>query len=646
MIIDIANSNNLVSVQQLSELAGVHRTRIIRKKGIEEYYAKEIPNPNGTGRPIKLYSIDCLILFGTPEEVEQLKSKHIRKRRCDLGAPRKGITPEMESQFIALTKAEFLANAARRDVLGACFRTAKELWSDVWSAIFVSIDELSNYYYKTRIMRNDFAKNQRTDDSDRKCKPGDFVGAYHKERWEDEWERRWKRKDTALITVPTARYNYLELGESLGLIEPGRGAATVFWLDDHVGDSFIRDDDKKSYKGSLPKGLYMIDGWSGRMLDYMAGEVTTTMTALMIIRQALKFGLPAIIGLENSRVMKSVRIDRIIEALYPDDLLAQYKNEASNYWLRTMFMQSGSPIVRNVPNNPRFPFKAGLEAKFKNIKLHDALNFPRTYQGGGLDPVQLHLNSTPVTPGRLYTQDIYTLSVTKYLNSEYLEKNRPGMFPGFREKTGIIPSIENVWGYYGGNQNAGTGIMPDAGKIGLVLYWLASEEESPALRKTVVKAQSGRVNCTINGIPCWFVDESLAGLRGEKVAIVTIPESLNAALGMRSVRGMKGCDYAALFHIVRKEPRFLGFVKNTYTTDYRELQENRAIITEVRRQMLHPAPDAELHDNIKKIEHRRVERLSAINDEVIIPEEIPAHEPEPIPQAAKRFDDIERLINL
>lgn len=555
-----------LTLSDISNITGLHKSSVLRRPEINSYIFGKLHT--NAGRPVTCFRNDVLELFKDYTRSAQPKAS-FRKTRSDLGRSRKA-PKQMEDDYINLVLQEYLSQASRRDVLNCCRRAAKSIWNSSWANLFASPEHLATHYYKNVIMRK---TNLNINDSN--------LGCYYRHNWLDKWEARWKKKDRSL-SCATMRYNILELGESLGLIGKGFGAASIFWLDDHTGDSFLRDQSRSQFQGSLPKGLFMIDPWTGMFLDYQPGEVNSIMVALMIVRASLRFGLPYIIGLENSRAMKSVRIDNIIEALYPDELLNQYKRQDFE-WMSLLF-DSHSPIVRNIPNIPRFLFKARLESLFKNIKSHDALRFPLSYQGGGLDPVQLHLNSTPLTPPHCYNSYIYEQSIRDYLSQDYLDKIRSSMFPSFQKNTGLLPNIRNVWDYYGGNSNPGTGIKPDSHKVAMLLFWLSDSDEyndNSPFRKTIVKAFNGRVSCIINQQPCWFIAPELNGLKGERIAIVTIPRSLGDAMQLRSVAGVD-YSYAALFHLYGSNVKFLTIAKNAYTADYREIQSNRLIVRATR----------------------------------------------------------------
>jgi hypothetical protein len=583
---EIMNQIDCITLAQVSSLVGRHKSTVLRRKGIENYIIGTRDNTYRIGAPEILFDIKILNEFGfVPKEIEEIQMR--RKQRNDRSQPRKGITPEMERTFIDRAFAEYLSQAARRDIQGACWRAAKFLYDETWAEQFPDISKMANYFYQKRIMRKDQY----------------YTGYAHKDRWEESWERRWKQSDYALKNVPTMAYNWLEIGESLGLLGPGYGAGTIFWLDDHVGDSFVRDENRVAYKGSLPKGLYLIDGWTGMPLGYEPGEVTSASTALLILRTAMVYGLPLVIGMENSRAMKGIKVEKVIEAMYYSDMLQSYRNQ-EHPWYNVLFEHHRSPIVRNIPNIPRFTFKARIEAWFKNCKIHDALYFPETFQNGGLDPVQKHLNTTPVLPAHWKTEEIYFESMRCYLNNEFLERPHPGMFPGFHKKTGLTPSIQNVWSYYGGTTRPGTGKTPDQSKIASVLYWLADEKDNNILRKTIVKGKAGRVMCTIDGMPRWYVDASLNTLAGHNIAIVTIPSQLR-------INNDTG-RYAALFLADNKEnPRFLNICRDLYTTDAADIEYNRTVVRDTRKALARGLDEkiSEHQTTITEIEKQRQDKI-------------------------------------
>jgi hypothetical protein len=638
----------MLTTSELALRAGVSQ-RAVQKRAddLEPYFIKY--DNSGRGRPERIYSNDALAVF-MPGSVlpESYNETELRKMRQDRGKARKKIKNELDLKNRILE--EYLSNALD-DIQAACSKICKDMWCEDYARQFETPRKMSRYYYQKRLMRNDYAKNARSDGESWRT---GFIGIAHRERWKEQWQRKWKRKDSALIAQPTNRYNYLDIFEELQLAGEGYGAGRFIVFDDHTSDSFMYKD-QPGYPGQLPKGLIAIDMLTGMPLDFEPGEVTTTITAIMVIRLSLRFGLPKLMIMENSKAMKSSRMSGIIENLYPEDLLAEYRDEAMNYWLRQIWGDINSPIARNVPLIPRHPGKARLERWFKNVMRHDAQHYPITYQGGGNNAVQLKLTTNPMKPPKGYTLDNYYNSLRHYLLNEFPQSLHPGMFPRFEAKKGIEPSIENVWEYYGGLENPGTGIKPDNSRIANVLYYLAEDKDNAMLlRKTVVKAYTGRVQCTIDGAPCWFVDSSLNDLRGEKIAIVTIPDSISSQID-RSVKYDRNCNYAALFHMRNKKPFFLNIVKNIYIDSPEIINESKQIVRAVRDDYRERTDYKKVNGDLPQIQNRIKEiELQKVNTPISsgrgLDKETEESEPngkQPQPEGSQGdYNDIERLLSL
>ena len=400
--------------EDVATIVGCSKMAVSKKKGIENYVVSKISNG---GRPRILLHNSVLSLFGVA--IEDDNGSKITKKRVHKDKPAL-VALEREQQFVDKALEIYLSQGNRKFVENACYLAARELYDDYYSKIFKNYQEMAVYFYKRRITRRDRG----------------FTGyAYRVPSWQIQWERRFKQNDIALKHIPTLRYSWLEVMEDAKVIGPGFGAGTIWFFDDHIGDSFLYDGDKKGYKGTLPKGLYMVDGVTGAMLDYEVGEVNSTMLVFMILKNVLRFGLPAVIGLENSKAMKNRQVDGVIEALYPNELLEFYKNNTPS-WFRELFPRSKSPIVRNLPNIPRSAFKARLERLFQDIVKFDGWTFPKTFTAGGKDNVQLRNSNMPVQPRQEYTLENFKASILHFLDNEYMEKIRQVMFNGFHSRTG------------------------------------------------------------------------------------------------------------------------------------------------------------------------------------------------------------------
>jgi hypothetical protein len=545
---------------EIAELAGISRQAVAKTKNIESFSIGQV---SLGGRPLKKYHPDVLGLFGI--EHTDCKIVRIRKQRKHKDIPLK-VDQRHEDIFVDLARRIYLESGIKNFIRNACQNAAMQLWNadyEYYSTVFAKggWQEMAEYFYKRRITRND-TKN-------------DFVGyAYRYPSWQVQWAAKWKKKDEALIRLPASNYNWISIAEDAKIIGEGKGAATIWVLDDHSGDSFVRDDERKGYKGSLPKGLFMMDGLTGFMLDYIPGEVNSATVATMIIRNVLRYGLPYAIVLENSRVMKNARVDGAIESLYDDDAIGLYR-EDSGGWFHTFFEKATSPIVRNLPNIPRFSFKARLERMFQDVKQFDAFNFPITYQGGGTDAVQNRISTVPSLPPKSYTVANHTATLKGYLGNEYLTKERVKMFQGFSKRTGLAPTIANAWAYYGGLTNPGTGTAIDSSKFAVCLYYLSLLEiDTPVLSRRS-KAGAGHVGCVVDHRKFNFADAKIAMYEGKTIDIIFIPDTL----GDTYTSG----DYAALFHVKGGIPYFINICRDSTIDTLALMKEKRKEIRDVRK---------------------------------------------------------------
>lgn len=549
--------DDLLTYDDLAITVGVTKRAISKKKGIDIYFVKQVSNG---GRPIKLFHKDALKLFGVvPQEIE--RERDGRKMRKDINSSRI-CSEKMEMAVVNLSLEMYLSQANRNYILNAVQRACVELWNDQWAEIFPSANKMVEYFYKRRIKGSSKSS---------------FIGyANRYPKWETQWERKWKKSDSALKRLPTARYNWLDVMEDAGVIGPGYGAGRIWFLDDHIGDSFLYDADKVGYKGTLPKGLFMVDGITGMFLDYMPGEVNSVNVAMLVIRNVLKLGLPLAIGLENSRAMKNLKLDSVINSLYSDEVLNWYRNNSGD-WFHELFERANTPVVRNLPNIPRSPFKARLERLFQEVKKHDGWYFPETFQGGGIDPVQLRVSNTPKQPLQIYNENNYTKSIVEYLSTEYLQKERSNMFQGFFKKTRLTPTVENVWDYYGGNTNVGTKVEVDSSKFALAMYWLSEMDDLSSIVKRESKAFPGRVSCKVEGREYIFIDPSLARYEGQKIAIVFIPDNI-------SNKYQTG-DFAALFAVNRNKVEYINICQDQKIRSLDDVTRVRTNVRETRKVM-------------------------------------------------------------
>lgn len=618
----LKNWSDNLTFDDIAEMVGISRRAVMKKKGIDNYVISKI---SCGGRPKTILHPDVLNLFGVTyhKEDDSLKPKKVRSHK---DVPCK-VTPEREQQFLEAALNIYLSQGNRKYIENSCIKAAAEIWDEYYAGVFDSYSKMAEYFYKRRITRNDRG----------------FVGyAYRNPSWETQWLRNWKKHDTALKRVPTLRYKWIDIMQDANVIGNGFGAASIWALDDHIGDSFMSDSAKNGYKGTLPKGLFLIDGVTGMWLDYMEGEVTSTMLVHMIIRNIMKYGLPLAIMLENSRVMKNLRVDGIIEAMYPDKYLEFCRQDNAN-WFNTLFPRATSPIVRNLPHIPRAPFKARLERLFQDIKRWEGYIFPETFQSGGLDPIQLRCQNMPVQPNDKYTVENYVESINYFMQEVYPKKIRTQMFDSFNNISGLTPTIENVWNYYGG-ENPGTHKAPSTANLGTALYYLSKLDiEDNKIIRREAKALPGRVSCTVNQREYVFTDAKLAEYEGKKIQIVFIPDNLMSAMSSNQLEGFQSFDstgkYAALFCDTRHNGlEFINICKDQVVRTVADVKPNRAHVQAVRKEM--KIIETQNHNpNFRAVANSRI--LEAPKVEVL-----PTPEAKQLPKPEIQDSELLNLLNL
>lgn len=590
------SQDNLISTDELAHILGVSKQAILKKPQIEKYVYGKF---SFGGRPKIFFHSEILTLFGLkPQDVVT----HNRKVRADKNVPR--VLPEnLELAIVERAKQIYLSQGNRNYILNAVRYASSELWDNGYSEYFDSVNKLVEYIYKRRI----------------KGKSKTFIGyADRYPTWETQWERIWKKADIALKKTAVKQYKLIDLLEDCKLIREGYGAATLWVIDDHKGDSFIYSESEKAYKGKLPNATYLMDALTGKFLDFIVGEPTTLAVATLIIRNALRYGLPLAISLENSRAMKNIKLDNLINALYPDDMLKIYR-ENNGDWFHELFPNRTSPIVRNIPHIPDSILKARIERMFREFREHDGAYFPETYQAGGIDPVQLKISTTPKQPIQLYSEYNYYASLKNWLDTAYCEKIRYKMFDRFFQKTGLQPTIANVWQYYGGCSNPGTGITIDETKFAYALYWLAKIDDNGSIIMRSAKAiDGGRVRCQVGGRDYLFVNSRLAAFSGHKLQIIFIPKAFGDKYSL--------VDNVAIFAEKSKGVEFICIAEDVMVRDLASLKRannqvnlTRALLKanetpaniEVNRPIDYNEPKPQI-----QIEPKKIENINGIADEL------------------------------
>lgn len=560
IIKELQSSYNTLTAESIASLAAISVRAVHKRKDVKRYIMSY--RSNG-GRPQAIFHPNVLKLFGIELEEKDFEAEPKRKPRNDVNLSRI-LDEEREEKLISQILDSYLSQANRKFIYNCTKHVCLKHWNldfDYYSKIFNSWIKFADYIYKNRVSRTD----------------RNYIGYAHRHpSWEVQWAAKWKKQDRALKRLPVNRYDWLSLAEDAGIAGQGFGAGTIWVIDDHRSDSFLYDDSRIGYKGSMLNGLFMIDGLTGMFLDYMPGEPTTANLVILLLRNILKLGLPYAIVLENSKVMKNLKVDNIINSLYPDKILDDYSTDKGD-WFHTFFPGAKAPLVRNIPNIPRFPFKARLERLFQEVKAHDGWNFPVTYQGGGIDQVQLRISTLPAQPSQSYNITNYIESLKSYLSSNYLDKIRTSMFQSFYKSTNLIPTINNVADYYGIN-SAGTHLAPSDDKLAFSLYWFSKIDIDSPIISRESKAKAGYITCSVNGRQFQFVDSELAKFEGQKITMVFIPNTLND-------NGYLG-DYAALFSKKQdNNVELISICRDTFNRKLSDVRANRQHLQDTRKEM-------------------------------------------------------------
>ncbi len=514
-------TSNLMTSEQIAGEVGISRANVIRKKGINEYFAGIFPNPAGTGRPIKMYRPEALSLWGrSDEKIRETSKKLERKGRNDKGGVR-WTSPEKLQEAIKLVKQLYINNAQPNLKL-ACEQASKMMQSES------TYKSITGSRLHRRLQRNG--------------KDGDFRSEYFQENWELIRMKQLKLHDHSLQSTGTLKYNWWEILEDSGVAGKGFGACSVIVIDDFKRDAWSIKDGKLE----MPVGLAYIDGLTGYPLLLLpARSITTESVAAGMVMVAYAYGLPenAVWVMENSKAMKNVNIEMLARSLYTKDELYDFENGKIE-WIKNVFAGQTGPVCRNLPYIPRHAFKARIERFFKIIKDEfDATRFPLNYQGGSRqEATQLTLASMPMAVGR-ETKDLplgfYTVEYEEYwehlykwLYSDCIMRQRPTMLKGWAtaktkyHSERVSPTINECWNYYRGDKNK-RAIDPE--RLAYLLYWAQPKRHEPRALWTV--RQTLFIQPTIKDRHLNLFSEAISeGVIGRKLATVPIPNNPNIFL--------------------------------------------------------------------------------------------------------------------
>lgn len=606
-----------LTLQDLMSITGCSRQAIAKRRDLDLY---TIGTESRGGRPAKLYAPGVLKLWGIEDAVvERPEEEQMRKIRADEGLPRK-CSLEQWSAIVERVKALYMNNAQPNLKL-ACEQARRELGAE---GIGVSF----NLYAKLWSTRRSRAT-------------GEYLSPYRAEKWDIVREKHWKKLDRAK-TLPSLNYDYMGLFESMGIAGEGFGALAFWSLDGHSADAWARKDNGK---GAMPNALYIRDALTGYPL-WIEEIRTETSNAVIraLIKCAIYWGTGPTAGIAvDGGIARAVANMGVIASLLPPsawELAARFPE---------VYGRSGSPILHNLPNVPTAPVKAALERSFRQYKdEYDATRHARTYQGGNrLEAVQVRVANKPVINAATPTIPEYFEGFREWVYSDYIQRERPAMFPMMTTR-GFPPTIEAVHAYYGGWRAREEHWMPEAERIAYLLYH-ASES-----KRVVTCRQPGKVECTIDGtwwpVACAELDYTYVG---EKIAIIPLPGDKIHCVVLDAANP--------------KRPKYIGIGYNTLVQDVETLRRvkprvtaiqsrHRALLQEAAREVAPRqwstttppvevpalAVDADwLREDHAKSPHTKVTKVQPETDEATI---INGDTAELLTDTAELLDDIESLL--
>jgi hypothetical protein len=516
----------------IAQLLHITERSVRKRQGIEQYILGTMSV--GRGRPVTVYSSGVLDLWGRLPDDLQTTTERKRSQRSDWGTPR-NCTPEQWAGVILAVR-EFYMGNAQANLRLACEQAERQA-----AAAGVRLPISAPQIYKRLTCRNT-------------APDGLPISEFYRDNWEMIRRSGLRKKDISLQTV-TARYDWHSVFESLGWAGAGYGALRGWSIDVRKNDVWTRDADGR---GEFGAAIYIRCVLTGYPLWV---EPVETETSEALIRAYLKCMFAwqrspdLFVAIDNGRAMIAERTLGVIASTLPAEAFKRAAN------IPELFGAGASPILRNLPNIPRAPFKAALERSFKIIKdEHDATRHARNYQGGSrAEAVQLSVSNRPAwqyMQTNLVTVDEYFDGLGSWLYSDYITRERPDMHPLFRER-GVSCSIGNVFRYY----YDPTPSLPTGEQLADLLYW-ATDPRSRA----IAKAGLGYVDVTINGTYWHCISDKLDHqYHQHKIAVLPIPDT----------------DYAILMLADNpSDPRYIATARNGFIRSLDALKAVRPLVVE------------------------------------------------------------------
>lgn len=477
----------------IARIVGITERRVRARVGIDAYL---IGHRATGGRMANVYRSEVLELFGrkavNPEEQAQ---EFDRKRRCDEGLPRNCTQLEWDG-IIRVVRALYLQNA----------QTNLKLACEVGQRVAASKGQrwpIGHAQVYRRLARKGMGRNRQ------------YLSEYYREDWEAMRRSLLRKADVAKSVMPTMRYDMQSLMESMSVAGAGYGAGALWVLDARKGDSWTSE--------GMAYAIYIMDGLTGFPLwvePIPSESETKADVARALLRCCWAWRMRPTVGiaLDNGRAMSSKEVVGLMEHLLPRTAWEVAEKFPELF-------HDGSPIVRNLPNIPRAPWKAAIERSFRRLKdEHDATMHAMVYQGGTrAEATQLRLSQQLKLPKQIVSQMGYFGGLAQYLWGDYILRERPDKFPLFVQR-GMTPSIANVWQYY---YDPTASEMPDGESISYLLYHAMWASKKVGF----VRCELGSASATIDGQLWHLVSTKFGrGVAGRTVAIVPIPDTDEAVV--------------------------------------------------------------------------------------------------------------------
>jgi hypothetical protein len=494
------NQSDLLSLDDIARATGKTRTTVMRKAGIESFFAKVAPNPSGKGSPVKLFYSSALALWGVgSQEIQEVARKAVRKKRTDTA---RRLSVELEKELKELIFSFYMGQSRAEGNMKLSCEHACEFYCqrNGIPERFSSSYELSRYMYKDRIMRWDSF----------------YKGYFHSEDWKTKHDSVYQAPRLN-ARIAGNRWDIISCLESADLIGKGYGAGDFWVLDATNLDAWVNIPGNDRPK--LGKYMSVIDGVTGYPLYCGFIEHENVFTLNWILAQTAQvWGVPKYgVVLDNLTTNRSPGVQNFIRRLYADS----HRLESRNWkWFKKAFGGNEFPLIYNLPNIPRFPMKAEIERSFKKHKDEFvATRFPLVYQGGDRkEAVKLTLNNNPYANADKAVEISQADALFQdWLYNDYVKRIRDTKFSIMSGLTGKAPTIENAFDYYGGFDRQGATFDKSAWPY---LYYYLNY-----IGRHKVKAGYNNTIVSHNGTQRNYILEELYEFNGCQVSV--IPEAGN-----------------------------------------------------------------------------------------------------------------------